>query len=115
MTNRGCGGESLLTTCGQGEQMKNREIEERVDRVIRACRDQGIEPTPETVAQIMIDQDMHGETEGGTSRRAVAAACAEYKKAATWLLIIRDAESEQTDGPVEQTGKRRFWRRHAAT
>ena len=115
MTNPGCGGESLLTTCGQGEQMNNREIEERVERVILACRDQGVEPTPETLAQIMIDQDMHTETEGGTSRRAVAAAHAEYKKAATWLLIIRDAESEQTDGPAEQFGKRRFWRRHAAT
>jgi hypothetical protein len=95
--------------------MKNREIEERVERVIRACRDQGIEPTSETVAQIMIDQDMDSETEGERSRRAVAAAYAEYKKAATWLLMIEDAESEQTDGPAEQTAKSRFWRRHAAT
>jgi hypothetical protein len=91
--------------------MKNREIEERVERVIRACRDQGIEPTAETVAQMMIDRDVDSETKGETSRRAVA----EYKKAANWLLIIGDAESEQTDGPAEETGKRRFWRRHAAT
>jgi hypothetical protein len=95
--------------------MKNREIEERVERVIRACRDQGIKPTAETVAQIMIDRDVDSETEGETSRRAVAAAYAEYKKAANWLLIIGDAESEQTDRPAEETGKRRFWRRHAAT
>jgi hypothetical protein len=95
--------------------MKNREIEERVERVIRACRDQGIEPTSETVAQIMIDQDMDSETEGEMSRRAVAAAHAEYKKAATWLLMIEDAEREQTDRPAEHRGKSRFWRRHAAT
>ena len=95
--------------------MKNREIEERVERVIRACRDQEIEPTAETVAQIMIDRDVDSETEGETSRRAVAAAYAEYKKAANWLLILGDAESEQTDGPAEDKAKRRFWRRHAAT
>ena len=95
--------------------MKNREIDERGARVIRACRDQGIEPTSETVAQIMIDQDVDSETEGETSRRPVAAAYAEYKRGANWLLMIEDAESEQTDGPAEQTGKSRFWRRHAAT
>ena len=95
--------------------MRNREIDERGARVIRACRDHGIEPTSETVAQIMIDQDMDDETEGETSPRAVAAAYAEYKKAATWLLMIEDAESEKTDGPDEQTRKSRFWRRHAAT
>jgi len=61
------------------------EIEGRVERVISEFRQMGIEPAPETVAEIMVDQDVSSNGQG-ISRPDAVGAFAEYSKAAARSL-----------------------------
>lgn len=60
-------------------------IHRRVERTIRECRALGIEPSPRTVAEIMIDGDVTiGRFEDSSSERK--AAFVEYERAAARAL-----------------------------
>jgi hypothetical protein len=64
----------------------SRDIEERVERVITECVHLGVKPTPETVAEIMVDQDVHSTGVEPTEARG---AYAEYMEAASRALLGR--------------------------
>ena len=64
--------------------MRHEATEARVRRAIGACREQGIEATPEVVAQIMAGEDgLAASHEAGTAN-----AHADYLRAATWVLLL---------------------------
>jgi hypothetical protein len=71
--------------------VKRSEIEGRAERLIEECRELDIEPTPQTVAEIMIDQDE--PTDGEGSSREAARTYVEYKKAAASALISEEGET----------------------
>jgi hypothetical protein len=60
------------------------ETEERIERVIGECRQLDVEPSPETVAEIMVDQDMYLLTEDIPPEETVAFTL--YRKAAAQSL-----------------------------
>jgi hypothetical protein len=62
----------------------SRDIEGRVERVIIECGHLGVKPTPETVAEIMVDQDVHSTDVEPTEARG---AYAEYMEAARRALL----------------------------
>jgi hypothetical protein len=78
--------------------MKHREVEARVARVVKACRRQGIETRPETVARMMVEEDGNS---GEGSRRAARDAYAEYRKAAIWILVLLD-EGQMDENEVSE-------------
>ncbi|HEY7003402.1 MAG TPA: hypothetical protein VH281_03905 [Gaiellaceae bacterium] len=61
------------------------ETEERVERVISECRRLDVEPSPEAVAQIMVDQDMYLMTDDIPPEETVAFTL--YRKAAALSLL----------------------------
>ena len=64
----------------------SREIEERIERVIIECGHLGVKPTPETVAEIIVDQDVHTM---GVEPTEAHSAYAEYMETATRVLLGR--------------------------
>ena len=71
--------------------MRHVATEARVRRAIGACREQGIEATPEVVAQIMAGEDgLAASHEAGRAN-----AHADYLRAATWVLLLLDEGDEQ--------------------
>lgn len=64
----------------------SRDTEERVERVIIECGRLGVTPTPETVAEIMVDQDVHST---GVEPTEPHGASAEYREAARRVLLGR--------------------------
>ena len=64
--------------------MKRSEIEGRAERLIEECRELDIEPTPQTIAEIMVDQ---GEVLTGEEPSPEAAeAYVAFRKAAATAL-----------------------------
>jgi hypothetical protein len=64
--------------------VKSSEIEERADRLIDECRELDIEPTPQTIAEIMVDQ---GDVRIGEEPSPEAAeAYVAFRKAAATAL-----------------------------
>jgi hypothetical protein len=64
--------------------MKKSETTERVERVIRECRELDVEPTPRSVAEIMLDQDTHSRD--ARSSPEAATAYVEYRRLAARVL-----------------------------
>ena len=64
--------------------MTNKDTAERVERMILECGHLGVKPTPEAIAQIMVDQDAHSP---GVAPQEAHGAYAEYREAATRVLI----------------------------
>ena len=64
--------------------MKSSEIEGRADRLIDECRELDIEPTPQIIAEIMVDQDevLIGEEPSPGAAEAYVA----FRKAAATAL-----------------------------
>jgi hypothetical protein len=62
----------------------SRDTEERIERVIVECGRLGVKPTPETLAEIMVDQDTHSMGVAPTEARG---AYAEYMEAASRALL----------------------------
>jgi hypothetical protein len=62
----------------------SRDTEERIERVIVECGHLGVKPTPETVAEIMVDQDIHSTGVAPTEARG---AYPEYMEAASRALL----------------------------
>lgn len=77
--------------------MRHREIEARLERVISACREEGVEPTPESVAQIMVEED-ENQANGSGRQFERTDAYGEYHKAATWVLVLFAEETQSEDG-----------------
>jgi hypothetical protein len=71
--------------------VKRSEIEERAERLIEECRELDVEPTPQAVAEIMIDQDE--PTDGEGSSRQAARTYVEYEKAAASALISKEGQT----------------------
>ena len=65
----------------------SRANEERIERVIVECGHLGVKPTPETVAEIMVDQDIRSTGVAPTEARG---AYAEYMEAASRTLLGRE-------------------------
>ena len=63
----------------------SREIEERIERVIIECGHLGVKPTPETVADIIVDQDIHSTGVEPTEARC---SYAEYMETARRVLML---------------------------
>jgi hypothetical protein len=70
---------------------KYRDIEERVERLIVECGRLGVKPTPETVARIMVEQEL---LLGGVGLAKAGSAYHEYVKAATRALAVTDPGAE---------------------
>lgn len=62
----------------------SRDTEERIERVIVECGHLGVKPTPEAVAEIMVDQDIHAMGVAPTEARG---AYAEYMEAASRAVL----------------------------
>jgi hypothetical protein len=62
----------------------SRDTEERIEGVIAECGHLGVKPTPEAVAEIMVDQDIHSTGVAPTEARG---AYAEYMEAASRALL----------------------------
>lgn len=62
----------------------SRDVEERVERVIIECGHLGVKPTPETVAEIMVDQDVHST---GVEPTEAHTAHDEYMETASRVLL----------------------------
>lgn len=68
----------------------SRDTQERVERVIIECGQLGVKPTPETVAQIMVDQDVHSTPLAPADAHGVYA---EYAEIATRALLGEEAST----------------------
>jgi hypothetical protein len=60
----------------------SREIQERIERVIIECGRLGVKRTPETLAEIIVDQDVHS-----TGVEPTDSAYAEYMATASRVLL----------------------------
>jgi hypothetical protein len=72
--------------------VRHGDEEARVASVIRRCREEGVESTPETIAQIMVEED--GQAAGDGRIRPKPSTYADYHKAATWVLVLLDEGDE---------------------
>ena len=66
--------------------MTSRDTADRIERMILECGQLGIKPTPEAIAEIMVEQD--AQSTGGASQDPNAA-YGEYREAVARILIGR--------------------------